>query len=280
MSRVAEALRKSRSEITSTGALSAASERDPWTTPDDPWGVADAVLPPEHASDIPTPTVSDVLPAPALPATSVSREELTRLVQRIFHPTTGTKGVRSVLFSPASEQTDSSPLCAWAAHALAEQTSDSVCIVGGNPRMPTLHSTYGLTATRALSDALIDPDPTADVGSLVTRIDRNLWLLPAGSRCAAALPHVTAAQLRVRLPQLLAIFEYILVDASAASTHADVSVLGALVDGVVLVVEANATRRDVARRVAGQLQSTNVRVLGAVLTNRTFPIPETLYRRL
>ncbi len=185
-----------------------------------------------------------------------------------------------MLFSPAGEQTDSAPLCAWAAHALAEQTSESVCVVGGNLRMPTRHSTYGLTATRGLSDALIDPDPTADVGSLVTRIDRNLWLLPAGSRWAAALPHAAAAQLRVRLPQLLATFEYVLVDASAASTHTDLSVLGALVDGVVLVVEANATRRDVARRVAGQLQAANVRVLGAVLTNRTFPIPETIYRRL
>jgi Mrp family chromosome partitioning ATPase len=146
--------------------------------------------------------------------------------------------------------------------------------------MPTLHSAYGLSVTRGLSDALIDPDHDADMGTLVTRIGRNLWLLPAGSRCAAALPHFLAEQLRVRLPQLLATFEYVLVDASSASTHTDVSVLGPLVDGAVLVVEANATRRDAARRVAGQLQAANVRVLGVVLTNRTFPIPEIIYRRL
>jgi Mrp family chromosome partitioning ATPase len=51
-------------------------------------------------------------------------------------------------------------------------------------------------------------------------------------------------------------------------------------DGVVLVLEANATRRDAARRVKEILDAANVSVLGVVLNNRTFPIPDVLYRRL
>jgi Mrp family chromosome partitioning ATPase len=51
-------------------------------------------------------------------------------------------------------------------------------------------------------------------------------------------------------------------------------------DGVVLVLEANATRRDAARRVKEILNAANVSVLGVVLNNRTFPIPDVLYRRL
>jgi Mrp family chromosome partitioning ATPase len=51
-------------------------------------------------------------------------------------------------------------------------------------------------------------------------------------------------------------------------------------DGVVLVLEANATRRDAARRVKEILDAAKVSVLGVVLNNRTFPIPDVLYRRL
>jgi Mrp family chromosome partitioning ATPase len=51
-------------------------------------------------------------------------------------------------------------------------------------------------------------------------------------------------------------------------------------DGVVLVVEANATRRDAARRVKEILDAAGVSLLGVVLNNRTFPVPEAIYRRL
>jgi len=48
----------------------------------------------------------------------------------------------------------------------------------------------------------------------------------------------------------------------------------------VLVLEANATRKDAARRVKEILDAANVRVLGVVLNNRTFPIPDAIYQRL
>jgi protein-tyrosine kinase len=48
----------------------------------------------------------------------------------------------------------------------------------------------------------------------------------------------------------------------------------------VLVLEANSTRRVAARKAKQALEAANVRVLGTVLNNRTFPIPEKIYRLL
>jgi Mrp family chromosome partitioning ATPase len=56
--------------------------------------------------------------------------------------------------------------------------------------------------------------------------------------------------------------------------------IGRLADGVVLVIEAHATRREAARKVKESLEAANVRLLGAVLNKRTFPIPEVLYNRI
>ena len=56
--------------------------------------------------------------------------------------------------------------------------------------------------------------------------------------------------------------------------------MGGLCDGIVLVVEANSTRRVAAQKVKERLHAANARLLGAVLSDRTFPIPEAIYRKL
>jgi protein-tyrosine kinase len=53
-----------------------------------------------------------------------------------------------------------------------------------------------------------------------------------------------------------------------------------MADGVILVVEANSTRREMARTAKETFDDANVKLLGAILNNRTFPIPEALYRKL
>jgi len=47
-----------------------------------------------------------------------------------------------------------------------------------------------------------------------------------------------------------------------------------------LLIEANKTRRAAVRQLKQYLDATNVRLLGTVLTERTFPIPEAIYKRI
>ena len=75
-------------------------------------------------------------------------------------------------------------------------------------------------------------------------------------------------------------FGFILIDAPPVSSGADAVLLGQMTDGVILVVEANSTRREMARTAKETFEGANVKVLGAILNNRTFPIPEALYRNL
>lgn len=86
--------------------------------------------------------------------------------------------------------------------------------------------------------------------------------------------------MRRHVRDVLATFDYVLMNTSAASARSDAVALGGLVDAVVLAIGANATRREVAKRTLEQFRVANVRILGAILTNRDFPIPERLYRLL
>jgi succinoglycan biosynthesis transport protein ExoP len=83
-----------------------------------------------------------------------------------------------------------------------------------------------------------------------------------------------------RFGELRKEFDYVLIDAPPLNMYSEGFALGQLADGLVLVLEANATRRETATKVAERLNATEVKILGAVLNKRTFPIPESLYRRL
>jgi hypothetical protein len=51
-------------------------------------------------------------------------------------------------------------------------------------------------------------------------------------------------------------------------------------DGVALVIQADRTRRVTAQKAKEILQAANVKVLSTALSERTFPIPEAIYRNL
>ena len=56
--------------------------------------------------------------------------------------------------------------------------------------------------------------------------------------------------------------------------------IGQSCDGLVLVLTANRTRRLVAAQIKDQIQKAQVPLLGAILVERRFPVPQGLYRSL
>ena len=96
---------------------------------------------------------------------------------------------------------------------------------------------------------------------------------------------LTAADIRrrdidVRLVELRNEFEYSVIHGPAAGISSEAALLGELADGIILVLGANSTRRATARKIKDTLEATRSRILGTVLSERTFPIPERIYRRL
>jgi hypothetical protein len=181
-------------------------------------------------------------------------QHLRGLVQRVFlSPSATGPAIRSVLFCPVDGTPGASSTCRAAAEGLASLTAKSVCLLGRTE-----------SALRAVA-------PPADGGA--KRLSRNLWLAPSG--------HLhTGEGSEARLVQLQGRFDYLIVDAAAFAGLHDAAVLGGMVDGVLLILDERVTRREVARRVADTLQAAGGRLLGVVLTNRSYPIPERVYRLL
>ena len=70
------------------------------------------------------------------------------------------------------------------------------------------------------------------------------------------------------------------MDSPPVNVYSDAISLGQSADGVVLVVSANSTRKEAARKAKESLEMAGVCLLGAVMNKRTYPIPQVIYDRL
>jgi Mrp family chromosome partitioning ATPase len=202
--------------------------------------------------------------------------EIAKLVQRLFSPAGNGSGPRVVSFSGISRDERSSWICARAGEILAEQADTSVCLVDANFWSPQLHVHLATANQIGLAEALATEGPIRNFGKPLC--GENPWLIPSGLVKRGLYPSIE--RYRERLAELRESFDYILLSAPALSRETEATFLGQLADGIVLIVEANHSRRETVRRAKEQLESAHVRLLGAVLDQRTFPIPEGLYRRL
>jgi capsular exopolysaccharide synthesis family protein len=204
-------------------------------------------------------------------------EEVSKAVQRLFL-VPGSASPRSVVFTGTEPGNGCSWMCARAAEVLAGQVSGTVCVVDANLRAPALHEMFGVPNRQGLSDSLRSVER---IRGFVGQLSRpNLYLVSCGSPTDNWQALVSSERMRLRLAELSSEFDYVLIDSAAMSVSSDAVVLGGSADGVVLVLKANSSRRESARKAVHELQTARARVLGAVLNQRTFPIPEAIYKKL
>jgi hypothetical protein len=203
---------------------------------------------------------------------SFAREQIRGLVRQVFFASAA-RSVRQVVFSAAEPETDVRSICRGVGRALALETAGSVAVAGGHPRL--------LLGRKGHDEQMAGPEAPSGgrpLKEIATRLGGNLWLIPALGCGDGESP--TAASLQSYLGQIRREFEYSIVQAPPAGESNDATVMGQFADGIILVLSAHHTRRVSARRIKESLAGAQARVLGTVLSDRVFPIPEAIYRRL
>ena len=225
------------------------------------------------AAEDKTSTIAEILAE----APAATREESLKLVQRLFLTSEQTPP-KAVVFAAIDSGNGCTRLCAITTQLLAENVSGSVCLVEGNFRTPSLPHLFGVDNHHGLADSLRQEGAIRGFAKQTSR--ENVWLLSSGSLGRDSASLLNGGRMKERIAELRSAFDYVLIDAPPLNSCADAMVFARLADGIVLVLEANATRREAALRVMESLEATRIPVLGAVLNKRTFPIPLALYKRL
>lgn len=153
----------------------------------------------------------------------------------------------------------------------------SAVLIEANWSRPSLAQAYGLAERPGFADIIVG----AVAPSLgVHAVADGLSIVPAGS--AAAIRRATLDDGRVE--DFLALvderFDLAIVDCEPITEIGDAAALSPFVDGFIVVIGAERTRRAVAQRALADLKAAGGAPLGVVLNRTRRPIPRWLYRWL
>ncbi len=137
-------------------------------------------------------------------------------------------------------------------------------LVDADMRKPTLHEVFRFPRGIGLTNQFRSLDPGENIPLWETEIN-NLQLLTAGELPPNPSELLGSQRMDIIVSSLKDKADMIIIDSPPAAFIADATVLSKRVDGVVIVVSAGKTRRDVARRAVFNLQQSGANILGVVL---------------
>jgi capsular exopolysaccharide synthesis family protein len=166
-----------------------------------------------------------------------------------------------ILLASAEPGEGKSITCANLGVALAQAGKETL-ILDCDLRLPTLHILFGISNVHGLGDVLLGDRSLQEVS---TEPVPGLKVVAAGPLPPAPDVVLGSARFARFLADAKANFDYVLLDSSPLLAVPDPIVLAAQADGVLLVLDARATRRGSVRRAMRSLSSVGADVLGIIM---------------
>jgi general secretion pathway protein A len=201
------------------------------------------------------------------------QDEVSELVQRVFLMRPDNPP-RVVVFAGVSPDTGLERICSAVGQCLVKNIESKVCVVDAETKNELQNRRMEEDA-----DELLDQGSILYLAKPLNQVE-SLWKIPLGNAARDTSGRIVAGKLRTYITKLRTHFDFVIVQAPQLGRYVDSRVLGQLADGIVLVLEAGATRKEAAQAAITNLRASNVEVLGAILNNRTYPIPGPIYKRL
>ena len=262
MTRILDALRKA--ESTRGDVVHSAPPASTAAPPAAERPACVAVEPPPVMQEA-RPAIVPFGPSAALPADVV--REMTGL--RVSLEVALTQRIpRSVMFLASQGGEGTSTVAAQFAQALASDPRLRVLLVDAHARRPA----YGSVPAAAQRTHV-----TRGAPGRAGNPGLDLMPLPEASRLEGL---VSSSALRVSLDAVASRYDWIVLDGPPVLESPDAATLGAVADGVLMVVQAGRTKRPVLTRSVDLLRRAGGNVLGIVLNRRRLEIPEFIYRRI
>ncbi len=190
------------------------------------------------------------------------------------------RGSTIVLTSSAPEEGKTQTLCNLAV-AMA-QAGQKVLIVCSDFRKPAIHKLFGLKRAPGLAEILLGNIPWKKAVNTATDMllggleyelilrtpgIENLYIITSGERSPNPTELLSFPEMDALIQELKMNFEAILFDSPPTLPVTDSAILGAKVDGAIIVYQAGKTSRHALLRTKVQLENVKVKILGVVINN-------------
>ena len=151
-------------------------------------------------------------------------------------------------------------------------------LVDADLRKPELHKLFQVSQSPGLSNFLQGSIELNEV--IRPTLIGNLRLIPSGDPLRGAAELFHSPRLKGMMETLASQYDMIFFDSPPVIPFTDSAILSSHVDGIILVVKARETRKEVVRRAKDLLNKSEDRLLGVVFNRVEYVIPQPLYQKL
>jgi protein-tyrosine kinase len=185
---------------------------------------------------------------------------------------------RSVLFVGSRSNEGTSTIARQLAKAVSLRMEKSVLLIDLDRSRPDLHVYANLKPEVDAEDSLDNDVPFEK--SLCRVEESSLYVMPLFQKTIVTPRNIDAAKGNAFWEPLKERFDLIIVDSPPATMFPDGPAIVSQVDGVILVVEAEKTRWQVAQNVKEKILQHGGNIIGVAFNKRRYYIPNFIYRLL
>ncbi|HUX06228.1 MAG TPA: CpsD/CapB family tyrosine-protein kinase [Acidobacteriota bacterium] len=171
-----------------------------------------------------------------------------------------------------------------AANLASDKRDSKVLLLDLNLRNPDVHRIFDFMPAPGIVDAVLDYEKRMEYfRASPLRLVPNLHLMTAGNtdliqtNPSEILEHENLGKF---LKELKGFYKTVIIDCAPIFPFSDAVSLAPIIDGTILVIDAQTTRWEVAAKARDHLMFADANVLGVVLNKRKLVIPKAIYRRL
>jgi len=160
--------------------------------------------------------------------------------------------------------------------ALAFDLTDKrILLVDTNIFKPSLHTAFGYSINPGLMDYIFGIRQLSEIYRVSDY--PNLMLIPSGTIDHLTVTPFDLDEFSFFLEDARKQYDFVLLDAAPVLKSNQMRAISSKTDGVIIVAEANRTRREVVVELKQRLKNDGVTIIGSFLNKRRFFIPKWFY---
>jgi len=194
---------------------------------------------------------------------NVSREQYRRLAATL-HQWQVINGLKVVMIASATAGEGKTLTASNLGLTFSESYHRSVLLIDSDLRRPSLHTVFKVKGSPGLIEGLMSIEERKIA---IHEVSPRLTVLPAGMPSADPMAGLTSERMHRVITEARDAFDWVIIDTPPIGLLTDANLLASWVDGVVLVVKADATPYPLVQRAVEAIG--RQRILGVVLNRAT-----------
>jgi capsular exopolysaccharide synthesis family protein len=185
------------------------------------------------------------------------------------------KKLKTLLITDAGGAAEPTAIIANLGIYSSRDAGRNVLIIDANFRSPSLSNVFGIPNNIGLSDVM---EGKISIEDAVQDLESNLHILPAGKTEFNPITLLESSAMSELIKKAKEQYEVVFINCADLRNFKDAIILSSIVDGIVLVINAEKVRRQVVKNAIDPLNNKKANLIGAVLNNRKYVIPQIIYK--